>query len=277
MCDHLEEDKKLLTRLSLLTTCGQTFIPDLPGLGSITSPSTSLSLLKTRFSSSLRGSPRNSLAYCGASVLYQITSLLLDDHALTGHYGNGLAYLDITLASLQCLSTTDSLYLCVEYLSKARNSLKQRIRNLNNKQLDTDRIKRLNFLNRVEQLDQAMVALREVLLISIMRQHSRARGMQLDSYKGGDGLDTSSSSCDPDSPVLGRKVLNNNTITMGTSMKTSEKTDELTTLMGGMEVSVVAVPSVLTEVAVTSSLSSSPPIPEISQSNLLKQNMGNQP
>ena len=168
MCEPPEGDIKLLNRLSLLSTCGQAFIQSLPPIGSITSTTSTLSLLKSQFSSSLLGLPHYSLTYCGVSVLYQISSLLIEDHAPTGHYSNCLSYLDLTLASLQCLPTTCSLYLCVEYLSKARDSLKRRIRNINNKQIDTDRIKRLNFLNRVEQLDQAMVALREVLLVSIM-------------------------------------------------------------------------------------------------------------
>ena len=171
MCESLEGDIKLLNRLSLLSTCGQAFIQTLPPIGSLTvltSPTSSLSLLKSQFSSSLPSLSHYSLTYCGVSVLYQITSLLIEDHALTGHYSNCFSYLDHTLASLQCLPTTGSLYLFVDRLSEARDSLKHRIMNINNKQLDTDHIKRLNFLNRVEQLDQAMVALREVLLVSIM-------------------------------------------------------------------------------------------------------------
>ena len=265
MCESPEEDIKLLNCLSLLSTCGQAFIQTLPSIGSLTvltSPTSSLSLLKSQFSSSLPSLSHYSLTYCGVSVLYQITALLIEDHALTGHYSNCLSYLDLTLASLQCLPTTGSLYLCVEYLSKARDSLKRRIRNINNKQIDTDRIKRFNFLNRVEQLDQAMVALREVLLVSIMRQHSRAKGDQLDCYRGRDVLDTSSSSCDQDSPVLTRRVLNNNTLAMQTGLKTPEKKlkDGLPGLIGKEDV-VAAVTSLLAEssVAASSSVASSSP------------------
>ena len=39
----------------------------------------------------------------------------------------------------------------------------------------------MNFLNRVDQLDQAMVALREMLLITIVRQHRTTRQFQMDS------------------------------------------------------------------------------------------------
>ena len=51
-----------------------------------------------------------------------------------------------------------------------------RKRNINNRITDSDEIKRVNFLlKRVEQLNQAMVAMREVFLISIIRQHTNNR------------------------------------------------------------------------------------------------------
>jgi hypothetical protein len=132
------------------------------------------------------------------SVLHHLTSLLLDDHSLTGHYGNCLTYLEPTLSSLQCLPS-GSLYRCAEFMAKARSSARHMKRNINNRISDSDELKRMNFLNRVEQLDQAIVAMREVLLISIIRQHtinrvaapvlldSSNRGHHQDSGQEGEG------------------------------------------------------------------------------------------
>eukprot|EP00092_Neocalanus_flemingeri_P019124 GFUD01020715.1.p1 GENE.GFUD01020715.1~~GFUD01020715.1.p1 ORF type:complete len:265 (+),score=107.31 GFUD01020715.1:51-845(+) len=248
MCDvGMEEENdswQLLNRLPLLSGCGKAVLPTLPPLGTLStlSPTTSLSLLKTQFSSSLPTLPRHSLSHCSVSVLYQLTALLMDDHSLTGHYGNCLSYLDLTLSSLQCLPR-GSLYLCVEFLSKARDSLKHRKRNINNRLLDTEELMRLNFLNRMEQLDQAMVVLREVLLVSIVRQHTIVTREQLDSGNRPPGLvlDSSTSSCDQDSPVMTRRVLlNNNTLTQGDNMKTPDRKVKEEGLLGSSEADVTA-------------------------------------
>merc|ERR1711909_2865 len=93
--------------------------------------------------SCLSSTPTHSVVYCGVAVLHHLTSLIGEDFAITGHYGNCLRYLDISIASLQCLPS-GSMY-------------------------------------RVDQLDQAMVALREMLLITIVRQHRTTRQFQMDS------------------------------------------------------------------------------------------------
>jgi len=217
---------RLLNRLPWLSSCGKALLSTLPPLGSVSTltPSTALSLLKTQFSSSLPTLPRHSLTYCSVSVLHQLISLLMEDRSLTGHYGNCLSYLDLTLTSLQCLPS-GSLYLCVEYLSKARDSLKQRKRNISNRLMVSDEVRKQNFLNRVEQLDQAMVALREVLLVTIIRQQTSRDQLDTSNRQNpGLELDSSVSSCEPDSPVLSRKVLlNKNTLVQGDNMKTPER------------------------------------------------------
>jgi len=216
---------RLLNRLPWLSSCGKALLSTLPPLGSVSTltPSTALSLLKTQFSSSLPTLPRHSLTYCSVSVLHQLISLLMEDRSLTGHYGNCLSYLDLTLTSLQCLPS-GSLYLCVEYLSKARDSLKQRKRNISNRLMVSDEVRKQNFLNRVEQLDQAMVALREILLVTIIRQQTSRDQLDTNNRQNPGLLDSSVSSCEPDSPVLSRKVLlNKNTLVQGDNMKTPER------------------------------------------------------
>ena len=225
---------QLLNRLPLLFNCGHTIIPTLPTLdpASSTSLTTSLSMFKTQVYSSLSTTPHHTLSYCSMSVLHHLTSLLLDDHSLTGHYGNCLTYLDPTLSSLQCLPS-GSLYRCAEFMAKARDSVRHRKRNINNRITDSDEIKRMNFLNRVEQLDQAMVAMREVLLISIIRQHTinRVAAPAL--------LDSSTSSCEQDSPVMTRRVLmNNNTLAVEDIIRTQDRKGREGGLLGESEANI---------------------------------------
>ena len=124
MCDLGDIDSwRPLNRLPWLfsCSCGKALLPNLPPLGSLSTlaPTTALFLLRTQFSSSLHSLPRHSLIYTSVSVLQQLTSLLMEDRSTTGHYGNCLSYLDLTLTSIQCLPS-GSLYLSIEYLSKAR-------------------------------------------------------------------------------------------------------------------------------------------------------------
>ena len=157
---------QLLNRLPLLFNCGQTIIPTLPTLDPPSSTlTTSLTMFKTQVYSSLSTSPHHTLSYCSMSVLHHLTSLLLDDHSLTGHYGNCLTYLDPTLSSLQCLPS-GSLYRCAEFMAKARDSVRHRKRNINNRITDSDEVKRMN----LSSWTSHVVAMREVLMISIIRQ-----------------------------------------------------------------------------------------------------------
>jgi len=225
---------QLLNRLPLLFSCGQTIIPSLPTLDppTLSTIPTSLIIFKTQVYSSFSITPHHTLAYCSMSVLHHLTSLLLDDYSLTGHYGNCLTYLDLTLTSLQCLPS-GSLYRCAEYMAKARDSVRHRKRNINNRITDSDEIMRMNFLNRVEQLDQAMVAMREVLLISIIRQHTINR------VAAPAVLDSSTSSCEQDSPVLTRRVLmNNNTLAVEDVLKAQDRKGKEGGLLGESEVNI---------------------------------------
>ena len=259
---------RLLNRLPWLSSCGKALLPNLPPLGSLSTlaPTTALFLLKTQFSSSLLSLPRHSLIYSSVSVLQQLTSLLMEDRSITGHYGNCLSYLDLTLTSIQCLPS-GSLYLSIEYLSKARDSLKHRKRNICNRLMVSDEVKKFNFLNRVEQLDQAMVALREVLLVTIIRQQTSRDQLDIIN-RGAPGLvlDSSSSSCEPDSPVLSRRVLlNNNTLDPGDNMKSPERKVKEGTpgLLGGRDGDIAAGTSlpVVSSVSVFSAVTSSPASP----------------
>ena len=97
---------------------------------------------------------------------------------LTGHYGgNCFPYLDLTLSPLQYLPS-GSLYRCAELMP-----------------------------NRVELLDQAMVVMKEVLLINIIRQHTKTTMEQTDHINRGQAPALLDSSCKQDSPVLVRRVL----------------------------------------------------------------------
>ena len=119
-----------------------------------------------------------------------------------------------------------------------------------------------------EQLDQAMVALREVLLVTIIRQQTSRDQLDIIN-RGAPGLvlDSScSSSCEPDSPVLSRRVLlNNNTLDSGDNMKSPERKVKEGTpgLLGGRECDIAAgtSPSVRVFSAVTSSPASPAPVP----------------
>jgi len=169
--------QQIIDRLPLLFRCGHNLIPTLAISTSLPKDvdlPNSLSVFRTNVISSLSNMPNHSLPYCGVAVLHHLTSLIGEDFALTGHYGNCLRYLDMSIASLQCLPS-GSLYRCVEYMAKARDTIRHRKRNINNNVIDLDEILKMNFLNRVDQLDQAMVALREMLLISIIRQHRTIR------------------------------------------------------------------------------------------------------
>ena len=173
--------QQIFDRLPLLLRCGQNLVPTMSTSSIIQEDfDTSLSVFKANVVSCLSSIPTHSVVYCGVAVLHHLTSLIGEDFAITGHYGNCLRYLDISIASLQCLPS-GSMYRCVEYMAKARESVRHRKRNINNKVVDLDDIKRMNFLNRVDLLDQAMVALREMLLITIVRQHRTTRQFQMDS------------------------------------------------------------------------------------------------
>merc|ERR1712002_89641 len=89
-------------------------------------------------------------------------------------------------------------------MAKARDSVRHRKRNINNKVIELDEIKRMNFLNRVDQLDQAMVALREMLLITIVRQHRSSRQHQMDIINGvldPSSVDTSYEDSEDEGPI----------------------------------------------------------------------------
>ena len=243
--------QQLLHRLPLLFHCGQTLIPSLPLVGhiSLLDLTTSLAMFKAQVYSSLCTLPRHSLSYCSVSVLYHLTSLLAEDHSITGHYGNCLSYLDLSITSLQCLPS-GSLFRCAEYMAKARDSVRHRKRNVNNRIIDLDEVVRMNFLNRVEQLDQAMVAFRELLLISIIRQHTRH---QMDSINRVSTLDNSNSSCELDSPLLVRRLpLNNNTLVDGKSIQKEDDVD-------GMNAEVAAADSSLSTISLAVVSTDTPP------------------
>jgi len=200
-----DSSQQVLDRLPLLLACGENLIPAMSPV-SLTQDSdlaSSLAMFKTRVLTSMASIPKHSLIYCSVSVLHHVTSLLGEDYDITGHYGNCFSYLDLSITSLQCLPR-GSMYRCVEYMAKARDSVRHRKRNMNNNVLDLDLIKRMNFLNRVDQLDQAMVALREMLLITIVRQHRTSRQHKMDSFTrmpclaATSSVDTSSE-CDDDS------------------------------------------------------------------------------
>merc|ERR1712179_253730 len=136
--------QQIFDRLPLLLRCGQNLVPTMSTSSIIQEDfDTSLSVFKANVVSCLSSIPTHSVVYCGVAVLHHLTSLIGEDFAITGHYGNCLRYLDISIASLQCLPS-GSMY-------------------------------------RVDQLDQAMVALREMLLITIVRQHRTTRQFQIDS------------------------------------------------------------------------------------------------
>ena len=196
--------QQLLDCLPLLFRCGQNLVPTMSTSSIIQEDlAASLTVFKANVASSLSTIPHHSIVYCGVAVLHNLTSLIGEDFAITGHYGNCLRYLDLSIASLQCLPS-GSMYRCVEYMAKARDSVRHRKRNINNKVIELDEIKRMNFLNRVDQLDQAMVALREMLLITIVRQHRSTRQHQMDCINGVVGyssVDTSYEESEDEGPI----------------------------------------------------------------------------
>jgi len=203
-----DSSQQVLDRLPLLLACGENLIPAMSPV-SLTKDSdltSSLAMFKTQVLTSMAGTPKHSLIYCSVSVLHHVTSLIREDYAITGHYGNCFSYLDLSITSLQCLPR-GSMYRCVEYMAKARDSVRHRKRNINNNVFDLDLIKRKNFLNRLDQLDQAMVALREMLLITIVRQHRTSRQHKMDSFTGmpcltaTSSVDTSSEYDDDSGPI----------------------------------------------------------------------------
>ena len=132
--------QQIFGRLPLLLRCGQNLVPTMSTSSIIQEDfDTSLSVFKANVVSCLSSIPTHSVVYCGVAVLHHLTSLIGEDFAITGHYGNCLRYLDITIASLQCLPS-GSMYRCVEYMAKARESVRHRKRNINNKVVDLDDI-----------------------------------------------------------------------------------------------------------------------------------------
>ena len=129
--------------------------------------------LKSQLHRGMLGMHSGSLKRASVSLLESLASLALEDHLLTGQWENCLGYLDCGLAALQALPET-SCGLSLEQLATAKDSVRVRRCNMSNLMDSGD--KRNNFLNRLDQVDQAIRLLREILLLKLVRGPVKAGG-----------------------------------------------------------------------------------------------------
>ena len=164
---------KYIRKISVIC---RTFIPDLD-LPEISQENieASLELLKTdilRLRSSVK---KHSLPYCCVSILYQLTSLVLDDNSLTGNFLNTLVYIKPVLYAVNMItpaSEDENLLDALDHSSRARSLLKFRKRNHRNNSEEGNTVAMMNFLNRLDQLDRELMIIRDLMIMEISRADS---------------------------------------------------------------------------------------------------------
>jgi hypothetical protein len=149
-----------LARMPHLIHLAQAHDPEIP---SFSSP---MSLVKAQLYTAMIKQPARSMGRLSLSVLESLVALAMEDIALAGHPGNTWDSLDTGMAAMQCLPS-GSKYLALDYLARTRASVRNRKHNIDNR-LEAGTEGKLNFLNRLDQMEQALSVLRSHLLTYLL-------------------------------------------------------------------------------------------------------------
>ena len=165
---------KYLKKIPEITT---SFIPnvELPKV-SLEDLEQSLEVLKTELLSKRgTGTKKHSLPHCAVSILYQVTSLVLEDINLVQGLSNIKVYLKPVIHAVNTVTPVkqkENMLNALDYASRARSALKFRKRNINNNSEEVDKLNLLNFLNRLDQLDRELQILRDLIMIEMTQSRS---------------------------------------------------------------------------------------------------------
>ena len=121
------------------------------------------------------GTKKHTLTYCGVSILYQVTSLVLEDIKLVRGLSNIKVYLKPLIHAVTTITPVkqkDNMVEGLDYASRSRASLKFRKRNLHNNAEEVDQLAQLNFLNRLDQLDRELQIMRDLIMIEMTQSSS---------------------------------------------------------------------------------------------------------
>ena len=123
-------------------------------------------------------------AQLASRLLFLTTSLGLEDAEISGSWHNFLTYLDPVLVAINHLviaggadkavpPSEEVLFTALDFTSLARETLRARRRNVNNN--PADMVARLNFLNRLDQLERGLLAAKDWLMMTLVRNHHGTR------------------------------------------------------------------------------------------------------
>ena len=121
------------------------------------------------------GTKKHTLSHCAVSLLYHVTSLVLEDINLVKGLSNIKVYLKPVIHSVTTITPAkqkENMVVGLDYSSRARASLKFRKRNLNNNSEEVDKLAQLNFLNRLDQLDRELQIMRDLIMIEMTLSNS---------------------------------------------------------------------------------------------------------
>ena len=183
------------------------------------------------------GTKKHTLPHCAVSILYQVTSLVLEDINLVKGLSNIKVYLKPVIHAVNTVTPVrqkENMLDGLDYSSRARASLKFRKRNLNNNSEEADNLAQLNFLNRLDQLDRELQILRDLIMIEMTQSRSMRDRMRkwrhhmMDLTMNDLNMSESSSCCsdseDPLNDTLGELVISrNNNATSRDKEKEKEK------------------------------------------------------
>jgi len=166
-----ENVQRLVTRLPRFVTTASVLGMEIPPVTAVTEGNdvkSALALLKSQLYSAMISLKAHSLRRAAMSLLESLASLALEDLGMTGHCGNSIGYIDHCLTGLQSLPGTN-FFITLGHLTKTEASVRARKMNISN-QLDAGDC-RSNFLNRLDQVEQAISLLRQVVLHTLARGH----------------------------------------------------------------------------------------------------------
>jgi len=178
-----DEKETLVKYMRKISVICRTFTPDLT-VPDITPENLepSLRLLKRDILSLRSSVKKHTLPHCCVSILYQLTSLVLDDWSLAGNFLNTLVYIKPVLYAVNMITPAhedENLLDAMDHATRARSLLKFRKRNLKNNSEDVDSVVKINFLNRLDQLDRDLMILRDLTIMEISRADSITERMTM--------------------------------------------------------------------------------------------------
>jgi len=180
-----KEEGELERLLQKLLKIGQRFLANLAVPRPACSPVELLAELREHLRPGLdRSGTRQAQVQLALRLLFLTASLGLEDAEISGSWHNYLTYLDPVLVAINHLviacgagkavpPSEEVLFTALDFTSLAREALRARRRNVNNN--PADMVARLNFLNRLDQLERGLLAGKDWLMMTLVRYHHGTR------------------------------------------------------------------------------------------------------